>query len=78
VRRIVAAEYLSLDGVMEDPGPAGEYEHRGWTVPYWNDGISKWQTDQLFASDGLLLGGSPTTSSPPRGHSGPAIRSPTG
>src|SRR5215831_3736526 len=29
VGRIVAAEYLSLDGVAEDPGPAGEYEHRG-------------------------------------------------
>ncbi len=42
MRRIVAAEYLSLDGVTEDPGPAGEYEHRGWTVPYWNDEISKW------------------------------------
>jgi dihydrofolate reductase len=56
VRRIVAAEYLSLDGVMEDPGPAGEYEQRGWTVPYWNDDISKWQTEQLFASDALLLG----------------------
>jgi dihydrofolate reductase len=56
MRRIVAAEYLSLDGVTEDPGPAGEYEHRGWTVPYWNDDIDKWQTDQLFASDALLLG----------------------
>jgi dihydrofolate reductase len=56
MRRIVAAEYLSLDGVTEDPGPAGEYEHRGWTVPYWNDDISKWQTDQLFASEALLLG----------------------
>ena len=56
MRRIVAAEYLSLDGVTEDPGPAGEYEHRGWTVPYWNDEISKWQTDQLFASEALLLG----------------------
>jgi len=56
LRRIVAAEYLSLDGVTEDPGPAGDYEHRGWTVPYWNDEISKWQTDQLFASDALLLG----------------------
>jgi dihydrofolate reductase len=56
MRRIVAAEYLSLDGVAEDPGPAGEYEHRGWTMPYWNDDLSKWQTDQLFASDALLLG----------------------
>ena len=33
VRRIAAAEYLSLDGVMEDPGPAGQYDQRGWTVP---------------------------------------------
>ena len=56
MRRVVAAEYLSLDGVTEDPGDAGEYEHRGWTVPYWNDEISKWQTEQLFASDALLLG----------------------
>jgi dihydrofolate reductase len=56
MRRIVAAEYLSLDGVSEDPGPAGEYEHRGWTVPYWNDDIASWQTEQLFASDALLLG----------------------
>lgn len=54
--RVVAVEYLSLDGVMEDPGPAGEYEHRGWTVPYWNDEIATWQTEQLFASDALLLG----------------------
>ena len=55
MRRIVAAEYLSLDGVTEDPGPAGEYEHLGWTVPYWNDDIDKWQTDQLSRSDALLL-----------------------
>src|SRR4029453_13786954 len=52
--RIVAAEYLSLDGVTEDPGLSGEYEHRGWTVPYWNDDIEKWQTDQLFASGALF------------------------
>jgi dihydrofolate reductase len=56
MRRVVAAEYMSLDGVSEDPGPTGEFEHRGWTVPYWNDELAKYQTDQLFASDALLLG----------------------
>jgi dihydrofolate reductase len=56
VRRVVVAEYLSLDGVAEDPGPAGEFEHRGWTVPYWNDELGEYQSDQLFASDALLLG----------------------
>jgi hypothetical protein len=68
MRRVVAAEYLSLDGVTEDPGPAGEFEHRGWTMPYWNAELSKYQTDQLFASGDFCWGGSPTTSLSPRGH----------
>jgi dihydrofolate reductase len=54
--KIVVAEYLSLDGVMEDPGPAGEFEHRGWTSPYWNDELGAYQSELLFASDALLLG----------------------
>ena len=54
--RIVAAEYLSLDGVTEDPGPAGEFKYRGWTSPYWNDELAEYQSELLFASDALLLG----------------------
>ena len=54
--KIVAAEYVTLDGVMEDPGPAGEFEHRGWSLPYWNDELSEYQSELLFASDALLLG----------------------
>jgi dihydrofolate reductase len=53
---IVAAEYLSLDGVTEDPGPAGEFKYRGWTSPYWNDELAEYQSELLFASDVLLLG----------------------
>jgi dihydrofolate reductase len=56
MRRIVAAEYLSLDGVTEDPGPAGDFKYRGWTSPYWNDELSDHQSELLFASDALLLG----------------------
>jgi dihydrofolate reductase len=56
MRKIIAAEYLSLDGVTEDPGPTGEFQHRGWTMPYWNDELAKYQSDLLFASDALLLG----------------------
>ena len=56
MRKIVVVEYLSLDGVIEDPGPTGTFEHRGWTMPYWCDEIGAWQADQLFASDALLLG----------------------
>ena len=56
MRQLIAAEYLSLDGRMEDPGPAGDFEHRGWTMPYWNDELATYQSDLLFASDALLLG----------------------
>jgi dihydrofolate reductase len=56
MRKVVAAEYVSLDGVMEDPGPVGEFEHRGWTVPYWNDELARYQTELLLASGALLLG----------------------
>jgi dihydrofolate reductase len=56
VGKIVAAEYVSVDGVMQDPGGVGEIEVGGWTNPYWNDELAKLQTDLLFASDALLLG----------------------
>jgi dihydrofolate reductase len=56
VGKIVAAEYVSVDGIMQDPGGVGEIEAGGWTNPYWNDELAKLQTDLLFASDALLLG----------------------
>jgi dihydrofolate reductase len=56
MRRVIVTEYVSLDGVMEDPGGTGAFKHRGWTIPYWNDDLAKYQSDQLFASDVLLLG----------------------
>lgn len=56
MRKIIVSEFVSLDGVMEDPGGAEGFEHGGWTMSYWNDDIGKVKTDELFASDALLLG----------------------
>lgn len=47
MRKVIVSEYVSLDGVMEEPA---------WTMPYWNDEIAKFKFDELFASDALLLG----------------------
>jgi dihydrofolate reductase len=47
MRKIILTEFLSLDGVMENPA---------WTMPYWNDEIAKFKYDELFASGILLLG----------------------
>lgn len=56
MRRVVAVEYVTVDGVMADPGGVGEIEHGGWSNPYFDDELGNHQTDQLFASDALLLG----------------------
>jgi dihydrofolate reductase len=56
MRKLVVSEYVTVDGVIEDPGGAEKFTHGGWTMPYWNDEIGKFKFDELFASDALLLG----------------------
>jgi dihydrofolate reductase len=56
MRKVVVAEYLTLDGVMQDPGGVGEIEQGGWSGAYWDDDLAKFQYDGLVASDALLLG----------------------
>lgn len=56
MRKIVVTEFISLDGIFEDPGGAEEFEHGGWTRPYWNDDLSIYKKEELFAADALLLG----------------------
>ncbi|MBJ6110757.1 dihydrofolate reductase family protein [Hymenobacter sp. BT523] len=45
--KVVAAEYLTLDGVMENPA---------WTAPYFNDELGEFQGELMQAADALLLG----------------------
>ena len=47
MRKVIVSTYMTLDGVIENPM---------WTMPYWNDEIAQFQTEDLFASDALLLG----------------------
>jgi dihydrofolate reductase len=56
MRKIIVSIFVSLDGVMEDPGGSEKSVHGAWTFPYWNDEIGKAKFDELFASDALLLG----------------------
>src|SRR5258706_8919765 len=47
MRKLVVTEFLSLDGVMEEPA---------WTFKYWNDETAKFKGEETSASDALLLG----------------------
>jgi len=46
--RLVATEYLSLDGVFEEPGH--------WSGPMFNEEAGQFKWAELQASDALLLG----------------------
>src|SRR5437588_975472 len=46
--RLVATEYLSLDGVFEEPGH--------WSGPFFNDEAAQFKFAELQAADALLLG----------------------
>jgi len=55
--RIVVTEFVSLDGVMEDPGGAESFRHSGWSfeVDRGNEG-NEFKLDETMASTALLLG----------------------
>ena len=55
--RIVATEFISLDGVVEDPGGSEDYRHGGWTfeIDRGEEG-DKFKLDELMEADAQLLG----------------------
>ncbi len=55
--RIVVTEFVSLDGVMEDPGGAEGYKHGAWTFRF-NRGAEgdQFKLDELQTSEAQLLG----------------------
>jgi dihydrofolate reductase len=55
--RIVVTEFVSLDGVMEDPGGAEDFRYGGWSFEFnrGEDG-DKFKVDETMQSDALLLG----------------------
>ncbi|MGL5861098.1 MAG: dihydrofolate reductase family protein [Phycicoccus sp.] len=56
MRTIVAGAFMTLDGVIQDPGGFGETEQGGWALPYFDDAAREGATEQVLASDVLLLG----------------------
>jgi dihydrofolate reductase len=56
MRKLVASLFMSLDGVVQGPGPGDDFELAGWTMPYWDDDIGAFIQAGMMASDALLLG----------------------
>jgi dihydrofolate reductase len=55
--RIVVTEFVSLDGVMEDPGGSEDFEYGGWSFEFSRgDEGDKFKLDETLDSEALLLG----------------------
>ena len=61
MRKLIVAEHISLDGVIQAPGgpeedPSGDFHLGGWTVPYPEAAIGQFLQDLFSQSFELLLG----------------------
>jgi dihydrofolate reductase len=55
--RIVVTEFISLDGVIEDPGGAEDFKYGGWSFEFnRGDAGNKFKLDETMGSAALLLG----------------------
>jgi dihydrofolate reductase len=57
VSKLVVSEFITLDGVVEDPGGAESFEHGGWSFKFEQGPEGEqYKLDEVLAADALLLG----------------------
>src|SRR5437868_14747846 len=55
--KIIVTEFVSLDGVIEDPGGAEDFKYGGWTFEIdRGDEGNKFKLDETMEAEALLLG----------------------
>jgi len=61
MRKLIVAEFISFDGVIQAPGGVDEdtdggFAHGSWTMPYWHDEIGDHFMQAMGECDTFLLG----------------------
>jgi len=61
MRRVIASEWMSLDGVAQSPAyadedPSGGFKHGGWHLPYFDEASMGWVVENVTQAGGYLLG----------------------
>lgn len=61
MRKLVVNEFLSIDGVMQGPGSPDEdrdggFEHGGWQIPYFDEGVLAGAQEGMGGADAYLFG----------------------
>src|SRR3954447_17868309 len=57
MRKLIVSEFVTLDGVVEDPGGAEGFDRGGWAFKFerGEDG-DRFKLDEVMAAEALLLG----------------------
>jgi hypothetical protein len=71
--KLILSEFVTVDGVVQDPGGNEKFEHGGWQIPFFDDDINTFAGEILFESDALLLGRVTTRASRRPGPRSPTI-----
>ena len=57
MRKIIVSEFITLDGVIEDPGGAEKFERGGWAFQFERGPEGdKFKLDEVLAAGAMLLG----------------------
>ncbi len=56
MRKLIVSEFLSLDGVMEDPGGSEGSKHGGWSFKFNDPEGMRFKLEEVMACDAMLLG----------------------
>jgi dihydrofolate reductase len=56
MRRLIVSEFLTLDGVMEDPGGAEGFARGGWSFKFSDPAGMQFKLDEVMSAEALLLG----------------------
>jgi dihydrofolate reductase len=55
--KLVVSEFVTMDGVFQDPGGTGEFEHGGWSFKFDRSAEGdEFKLNEVRAADVLLLG----------------------
>jgi dihydrofolate reductase len=61
MRKVIASEFITLDGVVQAPMYADEdtdggFPHGGWHAPYADEAFMRWVTENVSGAGGYLFG----------------------
>ena len=57
MRKLIASEFMTLDGVMEAPGQEQHPDGKNaWALQHATEDIQRFKVEEVFAVDAILLG----------------------